>query len=780
MGIGNRLLVVIDADVKGAIRELDKLGDKADKNLKGTDAKIDKFANNALKFGAAVTAGAAVAGVGLYKAAQQASDLNESITKSDVVFGKSASSVTKWAGTLADSFGLSKREALEAAGGFGSMFRTTGLAGGEASKMSKRMTELAGDMASFNNEDPTEMLDRLRSGLAGEAEPLRRFGVLLSEARVQAFAYSNGIAKSGEKLTEAQKVQARYGVILKDTKLQQGDFARTADGAANSQRRLQAKLDNLTTSIGQAALPVLKTATGALAGLAGGFAKVSDSSGGVVGNIALIGTAGAGAVGGVLLLAGAFAKLKVSLADNAAAMPKVAAAAKGLGALTVLALAITQVKDAYEEMVAAGEKNAGKFTEGIVPGSPDFAQRIDDANDRLQRLSATYNEMGQGDAGTRRVQAFGEVFQQIAGADTSRGIVARSAEIRTLRDDIVKMNEAAQRGYRNIGYLRNSFEGQWVSPDQLSVDTIQHLADVMGLDLFAGGRKGRGAMLELAEAFNQVGGPTEENAQKLIELAAAQGGANAKTNEGTAASKRQAAALDAETKALDARRTALLASFSSELGAAQANKSLAETLNDSNDPLERQAALLAAAGAQAQSATDQYKAMTGETATAGQQQQAFRDALIALGTQYPPLRDQVNQYLTRLDQIPPSRTTNVTATTDTSRIDALIGKIYAIAGKTFRTTLDIALPGLASGGPVKSGHAYVVGEEGPEIFTPSSSGRILSAKDSAAKLSAVGGGGGNTYVINVNSLVPTAATGDLVREALRKSERRGVTSNVAA
>ena len=47
---------------------------------------------------------------------------------------------------------------------------------------------LAADLASFNNIDPTEALDKLRSGLVGEAEPLRSVGVLLNEAAVQAKA----------------------------------------------------------------------------------------------------------------------------------------------------------------------------------------------------------------------------------------------------------------------------------------------------------------------------------------------------------------------------------------------------------------------------------------------------------------------------------------------------------------------------------------------------------------------------------------------------------------
>ena len=99
----------------------------------------------------------------------------------------------------------------------------------EAASMSTTMLSLAADMGSFNDQDPTEMLERLRSGLAGESEPLRQFGAFISEARVQQFAWSEGIAENGVALTEQQKVMARYGLILQDTAAQQGDFTRTAD-----------------------------------------------------------------------------------------------------------------------------------------------------------------------------------------------------------------------------------------------------------------------------------------------------------------------------------------------------------------------------------------------------------------------------------------------------------------------------------------------------------------------------------------------------------------------
>lgn len=212
----------------------------------------------ALSAGIAGATGAVVAVKGL---ADAASDLAESQSKANVVFGSSVGLVNSFSQASATGYGIARQAALEATASFGNMFKTTGLAEQASASMSVTMTKLAADMASFNNEDPSDMLLRLRSGLAGEAEPLRRFGVLLSEAAVKAKAMELGIGDASGKLTEAEKVQARYALILEQTAVQQGDFARTSDGLANQQRILAAQMADLRAEIGTALLPVFIAVT---------------------------------------------------------------------------------------------------------------------------------------------------------------------------------------------------------------------------------------------------------------------------------------------------------------------------------------------------------------------------------------------------------------------------------------------------------------------------------------------------------------------------------------
>lgn len=217
---------------------------------------------NAATFASTGFLGGAGLTFALTKAVQGASDLNEEMNKTRVVFRASARQVLAWSKTSATALGLSRVEALRAAGAFGAMLETAGVLPQRAASMSRSLVQLASDMASFNNEDPSDMLDRLRSGLAGEAEPLRRFSILLSEGAVKTEAVRSGIARSGKTLTEQQKVQARYNLILRQTAIQQGDFARTSGGLANQLRILRAQLSNVLAAVGQALLPIITRIVG--------------------------------------------------------------------------------------------------------------------------------------------------------------------------------------------------------------------------------------------------------------------------------------------------------------------------------------------------------------------------------------------------------------------------------------------------------------------------------------------------------------------------------------
>lgn len=212
-------------------------------------------------------------------AIEAASNLNEQVNKTGAIFRGSADEVLKFGDTTAKAFGISKREALEAAGNFGNMFHTIGLGADVSAQMSTKLVGLAADLASFNNIGTDEALEKIRSGLAGEAEPLRTVGVLLNETAVAAEATNLGFKKVNGQFTEGQKVQARYSLILKQTTAAQGDFSRTSGGMANQQRILAAETEDLQASIGEKLLPSVIEAQRGLIGI---FDDIKEGHGPVI------------------------------------------------------------------------------------------------------------------------------------------------------------------------------------------------------------------------------------------------------------------------------------------------------------------------------------------------------------------------------------------------------------------------------------------------------------------------------------------------------------------
>lgn len=232
---------------------LSKLGASASRTAKG----IGKLS---VVLGGALVAGAAVAGK---RMVDMASDAAEVASKMQVTFGKAVPAINKEIDAFVKATGASRYEMRQQAADMGALLRpilknTTATAG-----MSTQFVKLASDLGSFNNVPTADALTAIRAGLVGEAEPLRRFGVLINDAAVKAEAYASGLAKTGAELTEQQKVQARANLIMAQTTLAQGDAERTSGSMANQMKRLRNQVTDAATSLGTSLIPIALQAVSA-------------------------------------------------------------------------------------------------------------------------------------------------------------------------------------------------------------------------------------------------------------------------------------------------------------------------------------------------------------------------------------------------------------------------------------------------------------------------------------------------------------------------------------
>lgn len=226
----------------------DKIQSAGDK-LEAVGGKLSSAGNT---LSAAVTAPLLAAGGA---AIVMASDYEESLNKVDVAFGDSAERVKEFAQTTVDSYGIAEGTALDMAALFGDMATSMKVPREEAAEMSERLVGLAGDLASFKNISLDQVGTALKSIFTGETESLKELGVVMTEANLDAFALAEGFGKTTDEMTEAEKVQLRYQYVLSATQNAQGDYARTADGTANSLRTLQESAKELGVAFGQELLP---------------------------------------------------------------------------------------------------------------------------------------------------------------------------------------------------------------------------------------------------------------------------------------------------------------------------------------------------------------------------------------------------------------------------------------------------------------------------------------------------------------------------------------------
>lgn len=239
--------------------------------LSNTETEMNKLGNSFEKVGeklAAVgdevsalgskmkwlSAGATAMLTGMFNAA---SDLNENLNKTEVVFGDLSDEMTAWSKTTLDSFGIAQSSALEMASYFGDMATSMGLTNEQAAEMGRQLVGRAGDMASFKNVS----LDVAQTGLGaiftGQAASLRRFGIVMTEANLQAYALANGFQKQYDEMDQAEKVMLRYQYVMDMTANSAGDFANTSDGAANSVRVAQESLKEAAATLGEEVIPLV-------------------------------------------------------------------------------------------------------------------------------------------------------------------------------------------------------------------------------------------------------------------------------------------------------------------------------------------------------------------------------------------------------------------------------------------------------------------------------------------------------------------------------------------
>ena len=195
------------------------------------------------------------------ESAKLGSSLSEVQNVVETIFPHMTDEIEKFADASLKSFGLSKNSYKDYISTMGAMFASAGFGEEQRYEMSKQLTELAADVASFRNMENSFTQEKMTAVITGQTRAMRQLGVDISIATMKQYAFQKGSKKAYDQMSQQEKIVWRFKKTLDDLKYAQGDFSRTSKGWANSVKQMKEAWNNFKATLGQgfinALLPML-------------------------------------------------------------------------------------------------------------------------------------------------------------------------------------------------------------------------------------------------------------------------------------------------------------------------------------------------------------------------------------------------------------------------------------------------------------------------------------------------------------------------------------------
>jgi len=331
-----------------------------------------------------------------------ASDVEELQGKSSVVFGDMVDDVRQWSEETADAMGRSRFALEETVTSFADLFVPMGATREEAADMAQTMTVLTEDLASFNNMPSAQVQENLFAAMTGSSEAVKKYGVDVSQARVEQELLNMGIEGGADAATRMQEAQARLNIIMRETSDAQGDAVRTSDSFANQMKNMRAQLNEVAVQFGNELLPAATSLVGVISDLSNRFSGLSDSQRRLI----VIAAGVAAAIGPLLLVFGTLLTMVPTIVAGAGAIGTALTLMTGPIGLVVLAIAALVAAFATDFMGirSVTEDAVGGILNNIQPLldllGPEFKETVKvwrglvgDAIRFVERLWRTHGEV---------------------------------------------------------------------------------------------------------------------------------------------------------------------------------------------------------------------------------------------------------------------------------------------------------------------------------------------------------------------------------------------------
>lgn len=479
------LSVLIKADGNQAKQEMASVGEASKREANKVESSWKKTGEALTSIGktlsVAISAPLTAAGVACVKLA---SDLTETLGKTEVVFGNLSDTVIAWSETSVESMGLAQETALNMASTYGDLGTAMGLSVDEAANMSMSLVQLGADMASFKNISIERANVALQAIYTGETESLKAMGIVMTEANLEQFAMAQGCEKTYKSMSQTEKVMLRYKYVMSMTTNAQGDFVRTGDSLANQSRKLGENIKQLGASFGKILEPTITSVISTINGLVSWISGLDDGVKRIIITVAEIVAAVPviiTAIGGVITVVDKLKAAFVGLMAN-----PVAAWITGITvAITALVAIITTVKGAIDEYNAS----IAELKDKEITVKTNYETLIKVSQDKNQSIDDVINDI---DAAIAAAQSAGELVAKIATVeDKDRSVDSVIASI----DSALKAKELECQ----IAGKKKENDATWQELNALRAGILNGTITIYGED-------GNGTLAKLDDAIKRVDG----------------------------------------------------------------------------------------------------------------------------------------------------------------------------------------------------------------------------------------------------------------------------------
>lgn len=275
------------------------------------------------------------------------------------------------------NLGLNLQEITQYASQLASITNSLGQTGEVTTAISKSMTMLAGDISSLFNVDYSTVATNLQSGLIGQSRALYKYGIDITNATLQTYAYKYGIEKAVSEMSQAEKQQLRLLAILDQSKVSWGDLANTINSPSNMIRQFTNNVKEAGMVLGQLFIPVLQKVLPVINGVVIAIKRLLVSVANLLGIKIDFSAFGQGVSG-----------YNEDLEDTADALDKVGKSAKKAKSYT---LGIDELNIGDTNSGSSGSSSAGgagiDLTKEIMDATAEYEKVWQEAFDKMQNTA---------------------------------------------------------------------------------------------------------------------------------------------------------------------------------------------------------------------------------------------------------------------------------------------------------------------------------------------------------------------------------------------------------